>query len=341
MTNMRTLKAKTPGDLLAVVPYVLGFHPEDSLVMLTLGDAGDKFHARVDLPRDDADFSEVIENLTDAATRNGVRRVAIVAYSDDQCASMDLVERLEGALEDGGVNVVEAIRCDGERWFSLSDCTEPCCPDGGTPYDVGSHPFTAQSVLDGQVTLRSREALSDSLVGNDPNAIEAVEESAGRAMDRFKAASRHPLGPAAPEVAQAHLVQEGHWVGDRVRRFLADGVALDADDAGRMLVAIVAIDIRDVAWAEMDRVTATRHVDLWRDLVRRSPYDLIAPPAALLGFSAWLSGDGALAWCAVDRCQETEPDYRLAGLLTTALLGAVPPSAWSPVDRSDLTLFAS
>lgn len=338
---MRTLKAKTPGDLLAVVPYVLGFHPEDSLVLLTLGEATDRFHARVDLPRDAADFPDVIESLRDAATRNGVRRVAIVAYSDDQCVSMALVERLEIVLEDGGVHVVEAIRADGERWFSLSDCTGPCCPEDGTPYDVASHPFTAQSVLDGQVTLGSREALTDSLVGNDPGAIDAVDESAGRSMDRFKAASRHPLGPAAPETARAHLVQEGHWVADRVRRFLADGEALDADDAGRMLVAIVAIDIRDVAWSEMNRETATRHVDLWRDLVRRSPHDLIAAPAALLGFAAWLSGDGALAWCAVERCQDAEPDYRLAELLTTALSGAVPPSAWSPVKRSDLTLFAS
>jgi len=341
MTNIRTLKAKTPGDLLAVVPYVLGFHPEDSLVLLTLGDAADRFHARVDLPRDSDDFPDVIEILNEAATRNGVRRVAIVAYSDDQCVSMELVGRLESVLEDGGTQVMEAIRADGERWFSLSDCTGPCCPEGGTPYDVGSHPFTAQSVLDGQVTLGSRAELADSLVGNDPEAIDAVEESAGRAMDRFKAASRHPLGPAAPETARAHLVQEGHWVADRVQRFLADGEALDAADAGRMLVAMVAIDIRDVAWAEMSRATAARHVDLWRDLLRRSPYDLMAPPAALLGFSAWLSGDGALAWCAVDRCQEAEPDYRLAALLTNALAGAVPPSAWSPVERSDLTLFAS
>ena len=96
-----------------------------------------------------------------------------------------------------------------------------------------------------------------------------------------------------------------------------------------------------MAWAEMTRGNAGKHVDLWRDLVRRAPDDLVAGPAALLGFSAWLSGDGPLAWCAVDRCQSAEPGYSLAGLLSQALAGAVPPSAWRPVRKSDLTLFAS
>ena len=57
-------------------------------------------------------------------------------------------------------------------------------------------------------------------------------------------------------------------------------------------------------------------MDLWRDVVRRAPADLRAAPAALLGFAAWLSGDGALAWCAVECALEAEPDYSLAGLLT-------------------------
>jgi hypothetical protein len=81
-------------------------------------------------------------------------------------------------------------------------------------------------------------------------------------------------------------------------------------------------------------------VDLWRDVVRRAPLDLLAAPAALLGFAAWLSGDGALAWCAVDRCRQAEPGYSLAGLLADALAGAVPPSSWRPLGPDSLTLFA-
>ena len=54
-------------------------------------------------------------------------------------------------------------------------------------------------------------------------------------------------------------------------------------------------------------------------MVRRSPTELLAAPAALLAFAAWLAGDGALAWCAVDRCALADPDYRMAGLVAHTL----------------------
>jgi hypothetical protein len=90
----------------------------------------------------------------------------------------------------------------------------------------------------------------------------------------------------------------------------------------------------------MTRADAGGHVELWRDVVRRTPLDLLAAPAALLGFAAWLAGDGALAWCAVERSQQAEPDYSLAGLLAEALVNAIPPTSWEPIPVHDLTLFA-
>jgi len=323
-----------------MVPHLLGFHPEDSLVLLTLGE-GDRFHARVDLPRDDSEIPEVVSMLSEVVERHRVDRVVVLTYSDDQCVSLEVSGALREALEEGGVCVVEAIRADGDRWYSLTGCSGSCCPVEGTVYDVTSHPLTAQAVLEGQVVLGSRRELADSLVGTDPDAIAAVEDAADRAMTRFQSAARHPLGPPAPQQARAYTVGEGQWVRERVSRYLQDGQRLDAEDTGRILVAMIAIDVRDVAWAEITRANAARHVDLWRDVLHRSPYDLMAAPAGLLGFAAWLSGDGALAWCAVERCQEVEPDYRLAGLLTSALTNAVSPSAWQPIDRADLSLFAS
>ena len=68
---------------------------------------------------------------------------------------------------------------------------------------------------------------------------------------------------------------------------------------------------------------------------------LRAAPAALLGFAAWLSGNGALAWCAVECAQEAEPGYTLAGLLSEALAGAVPPSAWRPLPREQVVFIRS
>ena len=70
------------------------------------------------------------------------------------------------------------------------------------------------------------------------------------------------------------------------------------------------------------------HVDFWADVLRRTPDPLAAAPAALLAFAAWQAGDGALAWCALDRCTEVEPDYSLARLIARALTDAISPDTW-------------
>jgi hypothetical protein len=156
-------------------------------------------------------------------------------------------------------------------------------------------------------------------------------------VTRLARAVDAPLGRAA---ARHHLGLEGRWVRHRVSRFLQDAARLDAHDVARLATLLaVSLEVRDVAWAEMSHDNAASHVDLWRDVVRRVPVDLRAAPAALLGFAAWLSGDGALAWCAVECAQEASPGYGMAGLLTQALAGAVPPSAWRPIPREALSLF--
>lgn len=339
MTKPRTMKLSSPADVLAAVPCLLGFHPEDSLVLVTVGEAGRAFHARVDLPRGPDAVAALADYLASVVERHGVRRCVLVAYADDDAAAREVTDALTDRLC-GIAEVLQAIRAHDGRWYSLTD-DQDHLPVGGTAYDVSAHRFTAEAVLDGHVTHGSRQELADSLIGTDPDAIEAVEAAAGQALRRMRGAERGPFGPPTPEAARAHLVQEGQWVAERVRRFLTDRGALTAQDAGRMVAALTVIDLRDVAWAEMERGNAATHVDLWQDLVRRTPPELRAAPAALLGFAAWLAGEGALAWCAVERCQDADPDYSLAGLLTHALAAAIPPSSWEPIAKKDLPLFAS
>jgi hypothetical protein len=340
MNTRPPIRITSPTDLLALVPCVLGFHPDESIVLVvTAGHAG-QLHARLDLPADEEETRETIRTLLLAVTRAEAHQVALVAYSSEDERVRELVDLLVLELEVADCDVLFAIRADGDRWY-LIDCDDvECCPPDGEPYDLTAHPITAQSVLDGKVTYINRRALADSLVGTDLEAIDTVGEAADEAMRRFQGAARHPLGTDDPEGARAHLMTEGYWLRERVRRFVRTGEPLDHDEVGRMVVAMVNIEVRDVAWAEMSRDDARAHVELWRDVVRRTPLDLVAGPAALLGFAAWLAGDGALAWCAVERCQEAEPGYSLAGLISQALSTAMHPSTWRPIPGEDLPLFA-
>jgi hypothetical protein len=98
--------------------------------------------------------------------------------------------------------------------------------------------------------------------------------------------------------------------------------------------------VRDVLWAEIRRLGARKYVTFWTDVVRRTPRDFAAPPSALLAFAAWMAGEGALAWCALDRCREADPGYTMASLVESALQAAVPPGVWKGIDPGALTLFA-
>jgi hypothetical protein len=337
--NSSPRRIKSPADLLALVPCVLGFHPEDSLVLVVLAGEGGNLHARVDLPLDEEETSEALVRLMIAVSRAQAESVALIAYSSDELLAQEIVDALADRLYDREVDVACAIRADGETWYCLQ-CTEGCCAAEGVPYDLKAHEITAQAVLDGHVIFRNRQELADSLIGTDTADLEAVGLAADEAMGRFRGASRPAVGATCPDGARQHLIAEGLWVRDRVRRFLGSPEPLAPEEVGRMAVAMVSIEVRDVAWAEIAGSNADRHVELWRDLVRRTPLDLVAAPAALLGFAAWLAGDGALAWCAVERCQQAEPDYSLAGLLTQALAAAIPPSSWQPIPPGDLPLFA-
>jgi hypothetical protein len=130
MNTPRPFRIKSPADLLALVPCVLGFHPEESIVLVvTAGEAG-QLHARLDLPRDDEEVSEVVQTLLMAVSRAEALQVALVAYGADDGRVSDVVDLLVLELDVLGVDVLLAIRAEDERWYSL-DCDEHCCPPEG------------------------------------------------------------------------------------------------------------------------------------------------------------------------------------------------------------------
>lgn len=318
--------ARTSEDLLAMVPYLLGFHPQESLVVMTFGAPERCFHARVDLATEPADQEQVAAEVLHAVVRNRVPQVALVCYSRDAVASQQQCAVLVGELRGAGVEVIDVIRADGERFFHV-----PELGSAGTPYDLASHPFTAERVYQGDVVLDSRRELADSLVSTlDEETAAAVAEHVGRIFTAVR----------DPDGGPGLLRTEARWVQRRIRLRLRDHEPLPAADAGRLLALACLTSVRDVAWSEMTRATAQDHVDLWRDLVRRCPEDALPPAASLLAFAAWLAGDGALAWCALDRVLEVDPNYSMAHRVAEALTGAVPPTVWTPVPEGELPVFA-
>lgn len=297
-TPPAVLTARRPEDLLAMVPVMLGFVPDDSLVMLTFGPR--QFHARLDLPRGPRAVREAADALLDPLRRSGAHTAAFVVYTPDDRLAREALRPLRRGCRAAGVDVAEALRSHDGRWFPLLG--EPG-RGPGVAYDVSAHPFVAEAVLRGRVVHGSRRELSEMLVA-DPEAVAEVEAA-------------RPTAPADPS-----------WVARTLDRHLRERTRPGATEAARLLAALADGDCRDAAWARMRRGTGREEVELWVDLVRRCPEALVTHAAAVLAFACWVAGDGALAWCAVDRSEQARPGHRLAALVSELLVSATPPDEW-------------
>jgi hypothetical protein len=109
---------------------------------------------------------------------------------------------------------------------------------------------------------------------------------------------------------------------------LRTGERPDEDQVAALLLAAGHGRLREPVQRRLTRASAPGLVDLWSEVVRRAPDDRVADAAGLLALCAWVSGHGALAWCAVDRAREVSPDHGLAGMVATLLEAAVPPQEW-------------
>ncbi len=325
---MQPFVVRGPLDLVVLAPHVLGFRPEESVVLLSLG-PGPGFHARVDLPSTPAEAEELAGLLVSVTRDRGVDAVALLLYTADAGQATAHAEVLTAALRSAGVEIVDRLRVHAERFHRVDDPGDP-----GTPYDLTSHPLTVRRVVAGLRVHASREELARTLRPGPHDDLEAVERHARTVVRRLTLAGSGPDGIAAEQRRQAR------WVHRRVRRWSEDREPLDAEDAGRMAALMAVATVRDVAWVDLDRGRAAGQLELWCDLLRRTPEDLVPGVAGVTAFVAWLTGDGALAWCALERCSEVtggvEPDIVLVGLVSRLLTDAVSPDAWTPMLSSAL-----
>ena len=334
----RSLRLSCEADVLAFVPYSLGFLPHDSVVMVAIGPRGTPMVARADLADDPHDRRGAAQEVSRAAVLNRIDHVLLVAYTDDPGRALTAVDDLGEALGEHGIPVAHAFRADGERWFTL--LPEDATWSTGTAYDVTVHQLTAESVLEGRVTHADRAALEATLDPADPDLVDAVEDAIALLEDD------DPLAPpASPRHDRRQLRREAEWasawVRDRTGHPLEVHRLPPAADVARVLRVLQHDEARDVVLAEVTRETADAQVELWRSVARLAPPGHRAPASAMLAFAAWLHGNGALAWCAVDRAREADPDHALAGLVADALESAMPPTAWRGVDRGELRLLSA
>jgi Domain of unknown function (DUF4192) len=321
------IRARSPRDLLAVIPLLLGFMPESSLVVIGVAPPRDRVRVtlRYDLP-DPPDADLAADLAAHAVGVLGSQRLAAaiaVGYGPEA-----LVIPVAGALLDAahraGIDLYDILRVTGGRYWSYRCGDEACCPAAGTPFDVTAPPALAgagTAVLAGRAAVAARVAPIGGIAAESMRqATRRAEQHVAQLLGKVRRSAR--LGAARHMIAAEGLAA----VGQLITRYRGGGRFTSDYEVARLTVALRDLRVRDDAWARMDPAHADAHLRLWIDVTRRAQFRYVAPPAALLAFVAWQSGDGALANVALDRALADDPSYSMALLLRQVITAGAPPS---------------
>lgn len=298
-------KLSGPGDAIAIIPYLLGFTPTESMVVIALEGPRKRFGPcfRMDLVSNPEEVSGQGAYVRDLVRHHGFGWVLIFAFSEQREPAEAALRASHGLLLAAGVGVLDAIRADGARWWSTT-CSDPlCCHPAGTPYDIDTSRVAAEAVLAGLQRAPDRESLRAQFAPLGPERRRAVADAA---------TALQPGADPVPLVNAAFDTPE----------------SLTADQVAELAVAVQQIGSRDAAWSMMTRATAARHLGVWRVVMQSVPDELLPPVGSLAAFAAWLSGNGVLASHAAERVLEIDDHYSMARLVTEALQASLNPNTW-------------
>lgn len=339
---------RTPAELADALPYLLGYRPEDSIVLVALhdGEKRGRFggRARLGIPAHADDWPSVADQLAQGLVRGSERRGArpesMVAYLCQEPGTgesgRDVMERLRplaqllrtacGRLD---VPVIEALCISDGRFWSY------CCPGQGCCSSEGqSMGLPGTSVLAAAATyagLQVRGSLREFTARLIPwEGAPALEQQT--ALDT---ASMTLVPRILDDEGRAEVAEETLGLARQLRKRLADAPPvsgtrpadlrddglLEHDEAATLILGLQDRTTRDRAAEWMEGDEAGPALRLWRALARRcvGPYgEHAAAPLTLAGWVAWSTGDELEAREALAMALGADPDYLFARLLHQA-----------------------
>ncbi|MEV7321392.1 DUF4192 family protein [Streptomyces sp. NPDC093970] len=336
---------RTPAELADALPYLLGYRPEDSMVLVALHDRGGRGRfggrARLGIPAHPDDWEsaarQLAQGLTTGSERRGSRPERMVAYVCQEPSpgetGRDVMRRLAplaqllrtecGRLD---VPVIEALCVSQGRFWSYCCPADECCPPDGAPMGLpGTSVLAAAATYAGiQVrgTLRELRARLQPWESGAVPEQEAALDRAGMSLvprilhDDSRAEVAEETLALAEELTKRYasaIPVSGIHQAD-----LRDDALLCHDEAALLILGLQDRTTRDRAAAWMEGDKAAPVLRLWRALARRcvgSYHEHAAAPLTLAGWVAWSTGDDLEAREALAMALGADPDYLFARLL--------------------------
>jgi len=302
------IRLSSPGDIAQIVPYLVGFQPEDSLVIVVVDRGVVAVTARVDLDQvqHPQDLTQIIGRIWSRFPGAGA---ILMAYTSDHDIGWDTLSRADAHLPWQADRQLMLV--DGNSWHQ---------PDGTAGVIDRYGPLATQATLGGLGKLEHRADLATRLASAEQT--DELSDKVTEVLDRLpEPGDNRRLVSRISELLVANLPER---VGSRRAQ------TVSSEDAISMAILSQNPAARDVALLAMTRETAAQHLQLWCDVVNRTPAYGSEQPLHLAGMAAWLAGEGALASIALERAEAMAlpGDLTRTGILSRLIDQVVPPSTW-------------
>jgi len=262
-----TIHLSGPADVLAVLPYQLGFHPRDALVAVSLHGTRMGLVQRIDLPPPEHVLDAVTAMIGPLRQDNPVA-VLLIGFEEREGESRAMLDEMSRVCSAHGVEVHDRMVVRGGRWYNL-DCIQSCCPTEGRELPAPSEvPAVAEFVGRGICPLPDRSALADRVEISSPLVSRAVSTLADEwlalrreATDvdesglRYKGSelngTESELDEAESELHACRASELAVWSRVLCDQDDAEPVqALPPQDLAMLAVSLTDVDLRDglIAW---------------------------------------------------------------------------------------------
>lgn len=345
----RTLRGMTStvsgiGEIIALLPYELGFVPADSLALVGINEGRLTVTARLDRPAP-LEVVDAARQMAAGVARSQPDELIILCYGGFTPGDRDFVDVVRWELDDLGVEVSHVVSIHGVRWRAEQ------CACGGCPHRFVEIPPAAgvapvaEHVLRGVAPAPSRDELRHRFELQHPLVAEAVGTLlSGRhrrcviadGPDREGAtALRRILCGAEPEVhrlpvevlaaataAVARITVRDYVLAWLMPDFLSPEQVLPDGLDDHYDFGPAPLHARDEATFDDPAADVAGRLGEW---VACIPREHSVPVLMLIAGIQWTTGSGVLAMLAVERALDIDADCRLAQLFAAALRGGLRP----------------
>jgi hypothetical protein len=309
----------SPHDLLAAIPFLIGYHPQDSLVLVALKDEAVGMAMRVDIPVGVS--ADGYDLLASHFLRDGADGAFIVAYVGAGAVDPEnVLINTSAALVRAGIDIKESLIVRNNRFRSMICSDLTCCPpEGSVIPDLGSSRIAAEHVIAGHpMPFENVDGLVQSIAAV-ASSFESVWADEVQAF--WVSSDSEEIQELQRDGATAII--------DLVGEYREGRGAEDRELAARVIGRLSDIQVRDFALGSHTDESADCYWAMWRDLLRIAPRGFVAPIACLFAAMAYERGEGALAHKGLDRGLGDDDQYSLAHLLRRVFTAGWPPQSFS------------